>query len=195
MNLTSDILNLYTLTDVNCIQELIKQRSSVDDLHYIKNNPDNSVYTTAGIYPTNEEAIVIYADLDNCIEAAMLDDEEQLLIEKLMEGYSIKDICELYFTYSRYIVNNMFKNICFKIKKVNDDIHDRWIIENGKTAQKIKFCKKCEQKKFLFQFDKKAYTKDGHSPICNDCKRDYNKRYYQEILKEKEQPKNKFDKK
>lgn len=49
-----------------------------------------------GVFPLNEDAICIYADLDRLIETAGLSKAEWVTVQWLMRGYALSDIAEKY---------------------------------------------------------------------------------------------------
>lgn len=106
------------LSEERVVQKLIRERSVLDQSFWPMAEPAH-VLTTDGVFPLNEDALCIYADLDSLIERAGLSESERMTVDLLMKGYVLSDIAE-YFGKVRQTFEKLFRRAVKKIVKQNN---------------------------------------------------------------------------
>jgi hypothetical protein len=162
---------LVTLGNIDCIKGLIKNRWVIDtnykdkmEIHY--NNAGNC-------QALSQEIICMYADLDVLIEKAELNVKQKFIVEKLMEGYTERDIADI-FNRDKSNIHKSFQGICLKLKKINDlNVKYDYIFVNClKAPWNYKKCSYCDEYKPVTEdfFTYKKGTSDGFHTVCKFCK-------------------------
>ena len=191
-NLPSDIegewlmtgeLHSYSFTDTYCIEHLILNRSKLDSGWGLDIDAGRDVYHTEGTASINSDVTATYTTLDDLIKRAKFLPEQKLLLYSLMDGNTLADVSNLIMFKPRHIIDSMFKNCVQRIKKVNDDLHEDWLIRNKLTRCETKFCSMCGRERLIDNFYLKKYAKDGRQKICKDCRSEIEKERYRENVK------------
>lgn len=160
-----------SFSDIDCIKGLIKNRWMIDkymDLEHI-----GSIELANDVQPINQELIITYIDLQSLIKKANLNVKQRFIVNKLMEGYTEKDVADM-FQQTESNINQTFDKIAEKIKKVNDLQwkYDYVYMNYIKSKWNFKRCKKCNNFKpatnDFYNTDKK--NKDGYMNICKACR-------------------------
>jgi hypothetical protein len=165
-----------SLSEINTIRSLIRNRIEFDRLYWAKTHTTNDIFLTNGTDDFIENIIVSYIDLENLIHKANLNKTQLHIIKKLMQGYTEEDLAELY-KWDLYEIQKSFAHACIAIKKQNDMDWIAWSETSGKVKipdeTRYKRCNKCGR-------DLRANTNNfsPHSkglyklhPYCRDCRR------------------------
>jgi len=157
-----------TLSDPNVIRFLIEYRYKYDPYYMMEQERDINVAGNAK--PLIQEAIALYASLDETIKKCKFKKRQLDLIKYVEMGYELSEIPKIddRFNQNRSIYA-MFNNIIKKIKAVNDE---QWYISvyKHKLQGELKTCSKCKKElpknEKFFYTDKRA--KDG---LYSNCKK------------------------
>ena len=159
-----------TLSDPELIRILIEERDRLDPYYMAE---QEKAYDVAGLVkPLIQEAISLYAALDETIKKCKFKNKHLDLIRYIEAGYKLKEIPQIDDRYRPRSVNYMFEYIIKKIKEKNDE---EWYIATYKTVieEEIKICRKCKKgypKNTRF-FSPHGQGKDGFHPYCKKCRR------------------------
>lgn len=148
------------------IEYMIRNRSTIDAsyLGHMFHNP-NPFYAS-DIVTFKEMICVMYVDLDNLIKTSDLTDVEQMIVKKLMMGYSDKDIHELFLKEGK--VQQILKSSIVKIKKKNDE-DELDALETRGVKVNTKVCTRCGMKKLISEYRLNKTSSDGKRSICKEC--------------------------
>lgn len=168
-----------SFSDIECIKGLITKRAYIDgcvDVEHVtasnwkKSFGENSIgYASDYIGDVNQEIIAIYATLDEYIKRIKLTDKQKFLLEKIMIGYSYRDIYDVY-GYDIKNTNRDINIICRKIKYLNDILWKYNYIDSrrGRIGYKYIECLSCSE--YLPETTDFFYKdKDGYKKICKNC--------------------------
>lgn len=108
-----------TQSDERTIAHLIRNRGRLDDSYYASMFDGGGIIETNGVFPFSEPVLVAYIDLDRLIADTDLEQMEKLTVDKLMMGYTLLDLEEIY-GISRKVFGNYFASACRKLKNTND---------------------------------------------------------------------------
>lgn len=89
------------------------------DASYVSRLYEGNLLESNGVFEFCEPVLVAYMDLDRLIEQAPLSDIERFTINKLMMGYTLKDLEEIHGIPSRTF-GDCFSKACQKLKETND---------------------------------------------------------------------------
>ena len=159
----------YTLGDVKVIELLLLYRYKYDDYFFMKQ--ESSLMAVNGVVPINEEVLLTYASLDDCIEKCKFDEVQLKMLELLGYGYTYEEISEVLGVLPSVIAGRM-KTIYKRIVKENV-WQWRKSIYKGKLELKTKTCSKCKDvlpatPEFYSDLER---TKDGFHSQCRKCKK------------------------
>lgn len=160
----------YNLSDIWCIENLIENRIDFDDVYKSKLFETSNPYYASDIPVFKELFFCLYLDLENIIKKINLDDKENLVIEKLMLGYTHKDISDLYLFSDARESKSILRKIALKIKKQNDKERIEWYKNKGFYVPE-KECSKCGKTMSITEFSLNKKGKFGRHSVCNDCKK------------------------
>lgn len=159
-----------TFSDTQCIKGLITHRSSVDPYYGLE--PDDYYDHAGTIYPMNQELICLYIDLDNLISRCKLNVKQRFIINKLMLGYTTRDVAKM-FKQTTHSIDKSFDVICEKIKKLNDlDWKYEYVYMSlVKVKWNYKKCTKCKEFKPMIKefYGLDSRNRDGFNSICRSC--------------------------
>jgi hypothetical protein len=159
-----------TLSDIDCIKGLIKNRWMIDE--YFESEINTNIYSAGDVKPLNQELICTYLDLDNLIKKAKLNDKQLAIIHMLMQGWTEEDIADEY-KQDVTVIQSIFDTACEKIKKINDyEWKYNYIYMNKKKVEwDYKKCSKCGESKPKTDefFRERSDSKDGFRNECREC--------------------------
>ena len=158
-----------TLSDPNVIKLLIKYRYKYDPYYMIEQERHFDV--AGDVKPLNQEAIALYAALDELIKQCKFKKRQLDLIKYVEMGYEFDEIHKIDERFKRVSVNGMFKRIINKIKQMNDE---QWYVCVYKNTIKgeMKKCNRCKKllpKNYKF-FTPDSTKKDGFKYMCRKCR-------------------------
>ena len=119
-----------SFTETRTISYLIRNRSKLDDSYLAKMY--EQYLNTNGVFEFSEPILVTYLDLDRLIETSSLSHMERFTVDKLMEGYSLYDLEDVY-GISRSTFAEYLKRACDKIKETNDSNWIKCVSKNIKS--------------------------------------------------------------
>lgn len=119
-----------TLSEERTIAKLIRGRGKLDASYYASMFDGGGIAESNGVFPFSEPVLVCYIDLDRLIEETALTDLERFTVEKLMKGYTLLDLEDLYGN-SHKTLGKAFASACHKLKLTNDA---RWLRVHGKAS-------------------------------------------------------------
>jgi DNA-binding CsgD family transcriptional regulator len=157
-------------SDTDCIKALIKNRSEIDC--YFKQEQDNYFDHAGNVQSVNQELIVIYADLDRYIAKADLNSKQRFIIEKLMDGWTEKEIAKMF----NRDVSNIYRHLTKIAKKIRDLNNNEWKeyvqLNHVRVAWNYKQCAKCNEFKPMLNefFLSSSRFHDGFYDVCRMCK-------------------------
>lgn len=154
-----------TLSDPYVIKLLIKYRYKYDP-HYLSEQERN--YNLAGdAKPLNQEAIALYAALDELIKQCKFKKRQLRLIKYIEMGYEFEDIKKIDDSYTN--IGRMFNNIINKIIKMNE--YNWRVYIHKKIGLKFRQCTRCKKdlpaNSDFFGTDPRM--KDGFKNYCKRC--------------------------
>lgn len=168
-----------SLSDEKTIKNLIQLRTKIDEMYEMKlyQSPNPCVSDDVRVF--KEPIEVIYIDLDNLIKKTKLSDNQKMVIDLLMKGYTVKDISEIK-NKSLNAVTSLFEIAIRKLKEQNDYDWLQFIETSGHykipNDAKYKQCSMCGEFKRadveIFPYDKangrlKSKCKACESEIIN----------------------------
>lgn len=124
-----------SLSEERTIAMLIRGRGKLDASYYASMFDGGGIAESNGVFPFSEPVLVCYIDLDRLIEETDLTEMERFTVAKLMMGYTLLDLEDIYGR-SRKTFGKDFANACHKIKLTNDK---RWQKVYGKDADSGSF--------------------------------------------------------
>ena len=163
-------LESYNYSDIWCIETMIKSRLELDGVFKAKLFDSDNPFKAGDIIDFKELTLVMYLDLENLLNQITMTEDEALVVEKLMLGYSFKDISEVYFAKKKYDIKRILRKVSVKIKKANDINRLEWYKKRGFIVSR-KTCLKCEEEKSVTEFTRKEDSSDGYHPYCKKCRR------------------------
>lgn len=146
---------------------LIVLRSKIDK--YYKWYAEENLMLAEGQRGVNQELIALYADLDNLIENAGLDDNEIMLVHALEMGYTYFDLGDAFREYPA-VIERRGRSIARKIVRRYMREFRTWKLFNGKKME-WKDCRICGESLPLCDafFNTQDDLVDGFRNECRNC--------------------------
>lgn len=124
------------LSDETVVRTLVEQREKLDPIR--KASGTSLFEAAADTSPLVEDIICLYVDLDRLIEAVRFPSSEAFVLEKIMDGYTINDLSEIYGG-SRQAYSGYYRRAIGKIVK---ESQEQWARHYGEGSAKThpRFC-------------------------------------------------------
>lgn len=116
-----------TLADANVVKYLIMFRSKIDPTYGTTVNID--INLAGDTFEFNQELISIYASLDKIVSRDILTIHQRKIVNLLFEGYTVKDISEIFDENKRSIYNVLDRIVERIVSENNED----WYYVMGHT--------------------------------------------------------------
>ena len=162
--------NNVNLSTPESVQGLLKYRSQFDLLFGRDTTTINIDTTNVDLAKQIEEVTCLYVWIDDILKRMKLTEQQDRIIQRFMEGYTIEDIADEDSTTPQN-VNKLFNRICTKIS--NMALRDwRKVVYIRKLGLKTKRCAKCGEELPATDefFSQKSDSKDGFHPYCKLCR-------------------------
>lgn len=159
-----------TLSDPNVIKLLIKYRYKYDPYYMIEQERHFDV--AGDVKPLNQEAIALYAALDETIKKCRFKKRQLDLLRYVEMGYEFADIRRIDDRYSNYSLSRMFDSIINKIAGINKYEWKIYIHKNYLDTE-FKQCNKCKRElpRNHDFFTPDARNEDGLFGFCKMCRK------------------------
>ena len=157
-----------TLSDPDVIKLLIKYRYKYDPYYMMEQERH---FDMAGdVKPVNQEAIALYASLDEIIKKCRFKNRQLDLIRYVEMGYEFNEIEKRDKRFPRNSAGRAFNKVIKKIKEMNDYEWKLYIYKN-KLNVEFKECPRCKRimPKTTAFFGSNKNTKDKLQSICKKC--------------------------
>lgn len=162
-----------SLSEVNTIKVLIKNRIDLDKCYEAKEYDDNSIFSSNGVPVFHEIVEVTYLDLERLIKNAHLTDQQLKIIDYIMHGYDYTYVGKRLGCHANN-VSNIFDTACKKIKEQNDFEWYEWLETSGKIKVdgEYKQCTKCMRwlKATEENFSPNEKGEKGFYSVCKNCR-------------------------
>lgn len=126
------------LSDETVVRTLVEQRAKLDPIKKAAASATSLFEASADTSPLVEDIICLYVDLDRLIEAVQFPASEAFVLGKVMEGYTIGDLSDIYGG-SRQAYSGYYRRAIGKIVK---ESQEQWARHYGEGLAKEhpRFC-------------------------------------------------------
>jgi len=160
----------FNLADKECVEWLIKLRSEIDESFKTQMFSNNNPFEASDIPNFRELISIMYIDLEVLIRGCGFTPTQLLVINKLMMGYDLADIDEMFLEQNYGLSETIFDMECDRIVEEADRVRTEWYKKMGFNVQEKK-CSKCGEIKLVTKFDKDNRSKDGLHSNCKKCRK------------------------
>jgi len=162
-----------SLSEVNTIKSLIKNRCEFDKFYETKLYETNNCFESNGVPQFHEIVEITYLDLERLIKNTKLSKQQRTIIEYLIRGYDEEWIGEKIGCTPMSVID-IFNTACEKIKTQNDYEWLEWLETSGKIKVEgaYKQCGKCKRwlKANENNFSPNSKGQYGLHSLCKNCR-------------------------